>query len=96
VDFSITFFIPTLTTCLSTITDRKDGTLDRTVVAGASRLDFLLAVTLTEGATIIVQSIISYLVGTLVFQWEIKGSHVAFVILLFLTGTVGMSSSEWN
>jgi hypothetical protein len=90
----ITFFIPTLNACVAGIKDRKNGTLGRTLTAGATKIDVLTAFWLTEGSVIAIQALISYFVSTIIFQWNIVGSHFAFIFMLFLTGLTGLSASK--
>ncbi|XP_021950773.1 ABC transporter G family member 23 isoform X2 [Folsomia candida] len=87
----ILFFIPYLSCSVYNITDRKQGTLDRSMVAGIKMTDLLSAFFVTEGFLIIVQTLIAYVLVLYIFQMEIKGSVVGFLLITILTGAAGLS-----
>jgi ABC-type multidrug transport system permease subunit len=87
----ILFFIPYLSCAVYNITDRKQGTLDRSMVAGITMTDLLSAFFCTEGFLIICQTLIAYLLILFIFQMEIKGSVIGFLIIIVLTGMAGLS-----
>jgi hypothetical protein len=61
------------------------------MVAGATTTDIMIAFFLTEGFLIVVQTFISYGVVIFVFQWDIKGSVIAYFTITILTGVAGLS-----
>lgn len=53
--------------------------------------DLLAAFFVTEGFLIIVQTLIAYLLVLFIFQMEIKGSVLGFLLITILTGAAGLS-----
>jgi len=87
----VTHIIPLATGAVALLTDRNEGTLDRSMVAGATITQLLVATLLSEGLLIAVETLISYSVATFIFGWSVKGSTTLFLILLYATGFAGLS-----
>jgi len=73
------------------IKDKKQGTLDRSMVAGVTTFDVLIAFMVTEGSLIVFQSLISFVILVFAFNLVIQGSSILFLVLCLLTGITGLS-----
>jgi hypothetical protein len=76
------------------ITDRKQGTLDRSMVAGITMTDLLSAFFCTEGFLILIQTMVAYLLILFIFEMEIKGSVFGVLLIIVMTGVAGLSLGE--
>jgi ABC-type transport system involved in multi-copper enzyme maturation permease subunit len=86
----ITFFLPAFTGCFAILIDRKNGTLDRSMVAGITRMELIFSLFITEGVAIVLQSIVSYCCALYVFEGTFEGSHLAFIMVIICTGVAGL------
>ncbi|XP_058467891.1 ABC transporter G family member 20 [Malaya genurostris] len=84
------FFLATLITATIFISDRLEGIWDRTLVAGITALELLLAHIITQTSIMLLQCIEIILLATFVFDVQNQGSNVTVVGLLMLLGFAGM------
>lgn len=84
------FFLATLITATIFITDRLEGVWDRTLVAGITALELLLAHIITQTSIMLVQCIEIILLATFIFDAQNQGSNITVVGLLMLLGFAGM------
>ncbi len=78
------------------IVDKVQGTLDRTMVAGASKTNVMLPYYFTEGFVILVQTALSCFAAIFIFGWEIQGSIFDFISILILTGISGLTLGKFS
>uniref|UniRef100_A0A182JPM5 Uncharacterized protein n=1 Tax=Anopheles christyi TaxID=43041 RepID=A0A182JPM5_9DIPT len=84
------FFLATLITATIFITDRLEGVWDRTIVAGITTLELLLAHIITQTSIMLLQCIEIILLATFLFDAQNQGSNITVVGLLMLLGFAGM------
>uniref|UniRef100_A0A182SQH1 ABC transmembrane type-2 domain-containing protein n=1 Tax=Anopheles maculatus TaxID=74869 RepID=A0A182SQH1_9DIPT len=84
------FFLATLITATIFITDRLEGVWDRTIVAGITALELLLAHILTQTSIMLLQCLEIILLATFLFDAQNQGSNITVVGLLMLLGFAGM------
>lgn len=84
------FFLATLITSTIFITDRLEGIWDRTLVAGITTTELLLAHIITQTVIMLMQCIEIVLLAALIFGAENKGNNVTVIVLLMLLGFAGM------
>jgi ABC-type multidrug transport system permease subunit len=84
------FFLATLTTATIFITDRLDGIWDRTLVAGITTTELLMAHIVTQTVVMLIQCTEIVLMTTLIFDMANAGSNATVIILLLLLGFAGM------
>uniref|UniRef100_A0A182QE61 Uncharacterized protein n=1 Tax=Anopheles farauti TaxID=69004 RepID=A0A182QE61_9DIPT len=84
------FFLATLITATIFITDRLEGVWDRTIVAGITALELLLAHIITQTSIMLLQCIEIILLATFLFDAQNQGSNITVVGLLMLLGFAGM------
>ncbi|ODM97298.1 ABC transporter G family member 23 [Orchesella cincta] len=85
------FLIPMCSCGLAYISDKKQGTMERSRSAGVTTFDFMMAFFFTEGLVIIIQAILSTTILTLGFDFTINGSIVWYTLLCLLAGLCGQS-----
>jgi len=68
--------------------------MERSIICGAKRSDFIISIYITEGITLLLQSIFSYSIALFVLDGPIIGSHFTFIALIYLTGATGLSWSK--
>ncbi|XP_041760997.1 ABC transporter G family member 20 [Anopheles merus] len=84
------FFLATLITATIFITDRLEGVWDRTIVAGITALELLIAHIITQTSIMLLQCIEIILLATFLFDAQNQGSNITVVGLLMLLGFAGM------
>ncbi|XP_053661277.1 ABC transporter G family member 20 [Anopheles marshallii] len=84
------FFLATLITATIFITDRLEGVWDRTIVAGITALELLLAHIITQTSIMLLQCLEIILLATFLFDAQNQGSNITVVGLLMLLGFAGM------
>uniref|UniRef100_A0A2M3Z376 Putative abc transporter g family member 20 n=1 Tax=Anopheles braziliensis TaxID=58242 RepID=A0A2M3Z376_9DIPT len=84
------FFLATLITATIFITDRLEGVWDRTIVAGITALELLLAHIITQTSIMLLQCLEIILLATFLFDAQNHGSNITVVGLLMLLGFAGM------
>ncbi|CAL8083324.1 unnamed protein product [Orchesella dallaii] len=85
------FLIPMCSCGLAYISDKKQGTMERSRSAGVQTFDFMMAFFFTEGLVIIVQTVFSTTILTLGFDFTINGSIIWYSLLCLLAGLCGQS-----
>lgn len=88
---SIGFLSAVALTALTLITERKEGLLDRSLVAGVKPWEFLLSHLMTQFFVMIVQVLLLLVFTFGVFQIPIYGPYGWVAILLLLQAFCGMS-----
>lgn len=84
------FFLATLVTAAVFITDRMDGVWERTLVAGITTPELLMAHILTQSVIVFLQCTeVIFFIGV-VFGTENNGDNLTVIVLLSLTGFAGM------
>lgn len=84
------FFLATLITSTIFITDRLDGIWDRTLVAGISTTELLIAHIITQSLVMLVQCVEIVFLAGVIFDTKNHGDGLTIVILLLLLGCSGM------
>ncbi|CAL8089214.1 unnamed protein product [Orchesella dallaii] len=87
----ILFVIPMCSCGLAFVADKRQGTMDRSMVAGVSTFEMMLAFSVTDGMMIIAQSLISTAIILFGFDFRIEGSYVLYGMMCLLTGLCGQS-----
>lgn len=88
------FFLATLVTAAVFITDRMDGVWERTLVAGITTPELLLAHIMTHSVLVFLQAAeVIFFIGV-VFGTENNGDNLTVICLLALTGFGGMLFGE--
>lgn len=88
--FRMIFFLATLITSTIFITDRLEGIWDRTLVAGISTTELLLAHIITQSTVMLVQCIEIVVLATFIFNTHNHGDNFTVVLLLMMLGFSGM------
>ncbi|CAG9797343.1 unnamed protein product [Chironomus riparius] len=84
------FFLATLITSTIFITDRLEGIWDRTLVAGISTTELLLAHIITQSSVMLMQCVEIVLLAAFIFDTENHGDNFTVILLLMLLGFSGM------
>jgi len=88
---AILFFFPLISGAVSYISDKKNGTLDRSLVAGVQTVEILAAYFVTEGVVLLIQTVLIFIIMTLVFSITIHGPIFWAFVLSALIGFSGLS-----
>lgn len=88
---AIIFFLPLSASGISYISDRKAGTLDRSLVAGVTLFETMLANMVSQSMVLIVQASLSLVIMTTLFDIQVIGSFWAALSITVLIGVSGMS-----
>ena len=88
---SILFFFPLISGAVSYISDKKNGTLDRTLVAGVQTVEILAAYFVSEGVVLLIQTALIFIIMTLVFGITVHGPIFWAFVLAALIGFSGLS-----
>lgn len=72
------------------ITDRLEGIWDRTLVAGITTTELLIAHIITQSLVMLVQCIEIVILAGVIFDTQNRGDGLTIVILLLLLGFSGM------
>lgn len=84
------FFLATLITSTIFISDRLEGIWDRTLVAGISTSELLLAHILTQSTVMLIQCAEIVILATFIFDTQNHGDNFTVVLLLLMLGFAGM------
>lgn len=84
------FFLATLITSTIFITDRLEGIWDRTLVAGVSTTELLIAHIITQSTVMLMQCIEIVILAAFIFNTENHGDNFTVIFLLMLLGFSGM------
>jgi len=76
------------------IREKKQGTLERSVVAGVKTWEIFAAYSVTESVIVLLQTALGFFIITAIFQIPIKGSICLIVALCMLIGLSGVSVGE--
>ncbi|XP_021950774.1 ABC transporter G family member 23 [Folsomia candida] len=87
----ILYFVPLASGGIAYIQDKKQGTLDRSMVAGVTAFDVIAAFMVTEGSLVVFQVVLSFIIMVFGFGLTIQGSSILFFFLLLLNGISGLS-----
>ena len=85
------FLSATALTGLAIIEERGKGLLERSLVAGATMLEILVATICVHFLVSIIQIVICVVTAYIVFQFQNDGSYLLIVILLLFQSITGMS-----
>jgi ABC-type multidrug transport system permease subunit len=84
------FFLATLITSTIFITDRLEGIWDRTLVAGISTSELLLAHIITQSTVMLVQCAEIVILAAFIFNTDNQGDNLTVILLLMMLGFAGM------
>ena len=84
------FFLATLITSTIFITDRLEGIWDRTLVAGISTSELLLAHILTQSFVMLIQCGEIVILAAFIFDTNNHGDNLTVIVLLMMLGFSGM------
>ncbi|KAG5674743.1 hypothetical protein PVAND_004694 [Polypedilum vanderplanki] len=87
---TMVFFLATLITSTIFITDRLEGVWDRTLVAGISTTELLIAHIITQSTVMLVQCCEIVILAAFIFDTENRGDNFTVIFLLMLLGFSGM------
>uniref|UniRef100_A0A0K8TRC9 Putative abc transporter g family member 20-like isoform x2 n=1 Tax=Tabanus bromius TaxID=304241 RepID=A0A0K8TRC9_TABBR len=87
---TMVFFLATLITTAVFITERSDGVWDRTLIAGISTSEMLIAHIMLQSVIMILQCLEIVVYISLVFNTQNNGNNFTVIALLVLTGFSGM------
>ncbi len=84
------FFLATLITSTIFITDRLEGIWDRTLVAGVSTTELLIAHIITQSVVMLMQCAEIVILAAFIFNTQNNGDSFTVIFLLMLLGFSGM------
>lgn len=84
------FFLATLITSTIFITDRLEGIWDRTLVAGISTSELLLAHIITQSTVMLIQCAEIVILAAFIFNTNNHGDNFTVILLLMMLGFAGM------
>ncbi|XP_055688091.1 ABC transporter G family member 23 [Lutzomyia longipalpis] len=87
---TMVFFLATLVTSTIFITDKLDGVWDRTLIAGISVTELLVAHVITQSVIMVIQCLEVVFYAAYFFNAENRGDNVTVIGLLTLLGFAGM------
>jgi len=85
------FFMGALTCGLAYIIVKKDGMLNRTIVAGVNTFEIMLSHLITQFAIGFVQTVLAFIIMFVVFDIPREGNPVLAFVLNLLCSLAGMS-----
>ncbi|KAK3590643.1 hypothetical protein CHS0354_013676 [Potamilus streckersoni] len=88
---SITFFLATGLTTLSFVLEKKEGLLDRSLAAGMTSVEIMLAHVMTQLVVMAVQVAILLVCALLIFHVPYEGPLIWVIVLVLLQGFCGMA-----
>lgn len=88
---SIAFLAAVALTALAFVMERKEGLLERSLVAGVSSTEFMLSHVLTQLLVLSVQVALLLIFTFLVFEIPFRGHFIWVIILTILQGSCGMA-----
>ncbi|XP_035707781.1 ABC transporter G family member 20-like [Folsomia candida] len=91
---AIMLFFPLCSTAVSYIWDKKQGTLERSMVAGVQSWEIMTSLLLTEGIVVVIQCIFSFSIILYLFNIEILGSISLAVGITLMMGLGGISMGQ--
>jgi ABC-type transport system involved in cytochrome c biogenesis permease component len=87
----VTYILAVALTSLSFVVERKEGLLERTIVAGVKIFEILISQIAVQLIVLLLQTFLLMLVIFPVFKISNNGSYVYVVILTLMQGVAGMS-----
>lgn len=87
----ILFYFPMVSSSMQVIRDKKLGTFNRSLVAGARAWEWLTAYSVSESVIVISQTAVGFALLAALFQFEIKGSILLVFTLFLMMGLCGVS-----
>ncbi|XP_074652584.1 ABC transporter G family member 20-like isoform X2 [Tubulanus polymorphus] len=88
---SITYFMATGLTALSFVLEKKEGLLDRSLVAAISAFEIMAAHIIAQTVVLVVQIAVLLIVTHLVFSVPIKGPIILEILMTLFSGLDGMA-----
>jgi len=88
---SISFLAAVALTALAFVMERKEGLLERSLVAGVTSFEFLLSHVLTQLLVLVVQIFLLLIFTFLVFEIPSEGPFIWVILLTILQGCCGMA-----
>jgi len=88
---SIAFLAAVALTALAFVMERKEGLLERSLVAGVSSTEFMLSHVLTQLLVLSVQVALLLIFTFLVFEIPFRGQFIWVIVLTLLQGSCGMA-----
>ncbi|XP_054154440.1 ABC transporter G family member 20-like [Oppia nitens] len=88
---SIAFLAAVALTALAFVMERKEGLLERSLVAGVSSSEFMLSHVLTQLLVLSVQVALLLIFTFLVFEIPFRGPFIWVIVLTLLQGSCGMA-----
>ncbi|OXA59297.1 ABC transporter G family member 20 isoform X2 [Folsomia candida] len=88
---AMVFFFPLCSSGVSYIWDKKQGTLERSMVAGVQSWEVMASFFVTEGIVLVIQCIFSFSIIIYLFNIEILGSTSLAIGITFMMGLGGVS-----
>ena len=88
---SIAFLAAVALTALAFVMERKEGLLERSLVAGVTSYEFLFSHVLTQIIVLVVQIALLLMFTFLVFRVPVSGPFIWVILLTLLQGSCGMA-----
>ncbi|OXA49624.1 ABC transporter G family member 20 [Folsomia candida] len=85
------YFFPLCSSAIAYIWDKKQGTLERSMVAGVQSWEIMTSFLVTEGIVLVIQCFFSFFMIIYIFEIEILGSLTLSVLITFMMGLGGVS-----
>lgn len=89
--FSWLFFFPIIASSIRYIQEKKQGTYERSLVAGTKTWEILFAYSCTECIVLVLQSLLVYFNLTVLIQIEVLGNFILVMILFIMSGFGGVT-----
>ena len=83
----IAYYATTALTALSLVLERKDGLLERSLVAGVNSLEFLVSHIMTQTLVLTIQEILMLITTFYIFEVPSRGPMIWVFSLTFFQGT---------
>ena len=86
----IAYYATTALTALSLVLERKDGLLERSLVAGVNSLEFLVSHIMTQTLVLTIQEILMLITTFYIFEVPSRGPMIWVFALTFFQGVAGV------
>lgn len=87
---AIIYTTPLILAAMLIVLERKGGTIERTIVSGATSLEILLSHLLSMMVILVFQVALLMIVTFMIFEIRLLGSALETFLLIYLCGLVGM------
>ncbi|XP_035711387.1 ABC transporter G family member 20-like [Folsomia candida] len=87
----VIFFFPLCSSETAYIWDKKQGTLERSMVAGVQSWEIMTSFLATEGIVVVIQCFVSFFMIIYIFEIEILESFALSVMITIMMGLAGVS-----